>query len=923
MLEKIFVEVLNISIESSIAVILIILFRWIFRNKAGRSYVYVMWVIVLIRLLAPFHLPAIFSIFNAAHISKTIMIQKTQNIHNASFDTNYKNMPQQATYSKLSNNNNNTNNSLPKSSIDFQQQLLSAISWIWFLCALAFLLFCILVYLQIYKKFKEAILFNHNSLISECTQRLKLNRNIKIYFSDQTQTPLVCGIITPRIILPLDISKICNHSELKYIITHELVHIKRFDYLIKPLFTLALCLHWFNPIIWLAFIFFQNDIEISCDEKVLSLFDYDIRSEYALSLIKLAENQHKTISSGFLAFGKSNLKNRVKAIVKFKKSSLLLTTLGILGIIVLSFVLLINSQHQMTDKSIKATSQDERLIQNAISNYYLKSEPDNYGTLKIYNIKKYNNSYLCLSEKYRGEGQRYSDLFLIDSNFNIKAKAPGNIPISPCFSANVVKYDGKSIVYGNFKNKKWDPKTGIVSDVEINTIKITFEDGTVIQEPVSMEKGYIVVANTISKIKNIEVYNSKGKIQSNLINDSFCEEFKFQKVYQQSNSASGTDTGNVNLIKIEFDANNNNTIANIKITNGKIINDILSMIKTSQKVNNTEDITRTNVAKGNIIYVYQNGSERRIRFLFDDLYQTGYLEDGKNYLKPNYDFFRYIESLYEYQKYDTNIEEDALTLFYKYKWTIDFKINTLKERLPATLKHKAWEYPVKLYWAYNNELSKHIGFDMTSYLGKDVTVEIYRLREPLPDFMKPRMDARGIVVRYNNIIVGAYIDAGRHSSFACSLDRKSLYQITKKSWNKWIENYIDFNDNIETYLAKLTPEEVIKTYFEALSKNDLKMIHACTTRENLIELLSINMNNYYLYNSEDSEDYNIKSAKLLKLEKVKPIDNSKDTLEYLATIDFDYKRVMVEDDGVHPRFIILKKEVPKLGWRISGIGTGP
>jgi len=347
------------------------------------------------------------------------------------------------------------------------------------------------------------------------------------------------------------------------------------------------------------------------------------------------------------------------------------------------------------------------------------------------------------------------------------------------------------------------------------------------------------------------------------------------------------------------------------------------MIKTSQKVNNIEDITRTNASKGNIIYVYQNGYERRIKFLFDDLYQIGYLEDGKNYLKPNYDFFRYIESLYEYPKYDTNIEEDALSLFYKYKWTIDFKINTLKERLPATLKHKAWEYPVKLYWAYNNELSKHIGFDMTSYLGKDVTVEIYRLREPLPDFLKPRMDARGIVVRYNNVIIGAFIDAGRHSSFACSLDRKSLYQITKKNWNNWVENYIDFNDKIETDLAKLTPEDLIKTYFDALSKNDFKMIRACKTRERLIELLSTNLNNYYLYNPEDSEDYNIKSAKLLKLEKGKSLDNSSDTLEYIATIDFRYKIKIDDENGVHPRFITLIKEVPKLGWRISGIGTGP
>lgn len=114
-------------------------------------------------------------------------------------------------------------------------------------------------------------------------------------------------------------------------------------------------------------------------------------------------------------------------------------------------------------------------------------------------------------------------------------------------------------------------------------------------------------------------------------------------------------------------------------------------------------------------------------------------------------------------------------LFYKYKWIIDFKINILKERLFVILKYKVWEYLIKLYWVYNNEFLKYIGFDMISYFGKDVIVEIYRLREFLLDFMKLRMDVRGIVVRYNNKIIGVYIDVGRYSLFVCLFDRKNFY----------------------------------------------------------------------------------------------------------------------------------------------------
>lgn len=153
-----------------------------------------------------------------------------------------------------------------------------------------------------------------------------------------------------------------------------------------------------------------------------------------------------------------------------------------------------------------------------------------------------------------------------------------------------------------------------------------------------------------------------------------------------------------------------------------------------------------------------------------------------------------------------------LNLFKKYNWTVDYKIYNFSERLPLNLRHSAGEFPVKLYWAYNCELSKAIGLDFTGYLGKKVKVEIYRLREPLPEFMKPRRNARGIVLKADRKIIGAFIDAGRHDSFTCSLRRQSLEQITGKDWNSWVDNYIDYNNPIEKNLASMKPEEIISVY---------------------------------------------------------------------------------------------------------------
>ncbi len=139
------------------------------------------------------------------------------------------------------------------------------------------------------------------------------------------------------------------------------------------------------------------------------------------------------------------------------------------------------------------------------------------------------------------------------------------------------------------------------------------------------------------------------------------------------------------------------------------------------------------------------------------------------------------------------------------------------------MKHEAGEHPTKIYWAYNNELSKSIGLDFSKYLGNTVVAEIYRLREPLPEYMEPRLNARGgIVIKEAGKIIGAYIDAGRHESFACSLNRERLEDIVNKDWDEWIQDYIDYDNKLEKELAKLSPEEIIKIYFEALDSHDVK-----------------------------------------------------------------------------------------------------
>jgi hypothetical protein len=374
-------------------------------------------------------------------------------------------------------------------------------------------------------------------------------------------------------------------------------------------------------------------------------------------------------------------------------------------------------------------------------------------------------------------------------------------------------------------------------------------------------------------------------------------------------------------IDVKFDSSGMYSNKAVKIKDGKMISDILAMIGKSQLIQDESKINNMSgmAAKNNsMILVQMDKSKKEIKFAFDDpAFAFGYLEIDNTKYYPGFSFFRYMRDLTEYRQFDTNIDKAVQELFKKYNWTIDYKINTINETLPANLKYEAGEYPLKLYWAYNKELSNSIGLDYSEYLGKKVQVDIYRLREPLPDYMSPQMDSRGIVVKYNNKIVGAFIDAGRHNNFACSLDRKSLKDITNKEWDSWVSDYMDYNNELEIKLSQMKPEDTIKEYYAAINSNNEKLQYACMTTQNVCSYLATNMDNNQLINGSFKDAYalvtqNTAPSKLISIKKLNIPGNQAGTLEYAVT-----------DLKLETRYIIMKKESDKIGWRIEGVGTGP
>ncbi len=327
------------------------------------------------------------------------------------------------------------------------------------------------------------------------------------------------------------------------------------------------------------------------------------------------------------------------------------------------------------------------------------------------------------------------------------------------------------------------------------------------------------------------------------------------------------------------------------------------------------------------------GETRRYPYLCNawDPEGPGYVELDGRWVEVPPAFNGLLFSLADYRRASGAVDKADAAFLKRYGWTPLFRINSGTVKLPDRFVHRAGEFPVVLYWAYNNELNRDIGLDLAPYLGREVEVTLYKVVEPLPPFMDPRRWAgRAVVVKVEGRIVGAWIDAGRHYGFACSLKGRRLEEITGRTFAQWVAGVIDYDDATERRLAALAPEEVIRTYYAAVNRRDYRMARACETRESLTGYLFRNMDNNWLYNASYESGSldgleNIRRAKLLAVRELKESHEpgAQDTRRYAVEVDLRFRKVITMDSGRHVLFFTLKKETERTGWRITGIGTGP
>lgn len=177
-------------------------------------------------------------------------------------------------------------------------------------------------------------------------------RHIK---NKKISTPFVAGVVRPVIYLPENLDDV----QKQLVEEHERIHIRRLDYLVKPLAFLVCCVHWFNPLVWAAFFLMERDMEASCDEAVIRKVGYDKRKDYANVLLGLS--QSRGWRAGYpIAFGENHVKSRIKGVVKMKKAGIGVVIGAAVLVMAATLLLLVNrsEKDRVEPEPVKAEDQE-------------------------------------------------------------------------------------------------------------------------------------------------------------------------------------------------------------------------------------------------------------------------------------------------------------------------------------------------------------------------------------------------------------------------------------------------------------------------------------------------------------------------------------------------------------------------------------
>lgn len=313
-MDDVFLKLVNLSISASWLILAVLVLRVVLK-KAPKWVMPLLWGVVALRLVCPFSIESALSLIPSAETIPSEIVTETREPV----------LYEQATLDIV------TNPTLPSAAevpvgVSRQQAQVdfNIYSVLWLAGMAALLVHALVSAGKLKRKLATAILLRDN-----------------IYESEFVDSPFVFGVVKPNIYLPMHM----DEGTAAYVIAHEHAHLARRDHWWKVLGYLVLALHWFNPLVWVAYILFCRDIELACDEKVVKGLDGAARADYSQALLSCAAPK-RAVAACPLAFGEGNIKMRVKSALHYRKPAFWVAAAAVLAVVIVAVCFLTNPRSE-------------------------------------------------------------------------------------------------------------------------------------------------------------------------------------------------------------------------------------------------------------------------------------------------------------------------------------------------------------------------------------------------------------------------------------------------------------------------------------------------------------------------------------------------------------------------------------------------
>ncbi|MBQ7961539.1 MAG: hypothetical protein IJ289_02980 [Clostridia bacterium] len=316
-MDEVMIKLFNMSLTAVWLILAVIVLRLILK-KAPKYINLIMWGLVGLRLVCPFTFESVLSLIPSAEtIPSDVAFVSSPSVDTGIDAVNEIINPAVSDLAQVP-------YTIGYSPVDMLLRISFAV---WAAGIIVMLVYSFISYLLLKRKVRICVRYDDN-----------------IYLCDNIKTPFILGVFKPKIYLPSDI----NASQIASVIAHEKSHIARLDHIWKPLGFVVMCIHWFNPFVWLSYNLFCRDIEYACDERVIKSMEREEKKDYSETLLSLSMPK-KSFAACPLAFGETGVKGRIKSVLSYKKPALWVIIASVIAVIAVAVCFMTNPADESID----------------------------------------------------------------------------------------------------------------------------------------------------------------------------------------------------------------------------------------------------------------------------------------------------------------------------------------------------------------------------------------------------------------------------------------------------------------------------------------------------------------------------------------------------------------------------------------------